>query len=186
MMQNKLLGSVYTAILLLTACSQISSLPTPVNKDVCPVQASVSTPGDLDLARSALITYFDSLYKGDYQMAANCYGGSYYPLQSLFPEVDPQNHIALFKTACEGPDYDFYCWKLKDIVGQEQISPGRFLFTSRFEDDNGNLLTGGDNKTPVPCLPPENCPRSQFAYTVLKVEDEFLVQELPVCAGCWP
>lgn len=182
-MQGKLFGSICTVILLLTACSQTSSLSTPIDTNISPDQAIVSTPSDLDLARSALITFFDSLYRGDYQTAANYYGGSYYALQPLFPNVDPQDHATLFKTACEGSDYAFYCWKLKDIVGQEQISPGRYLFTVRFEDDNGNLLTGGDNKTPVPCLPPENCPRSQYAYTVLKVEDEFLVQELSVCAG---
>ncbi len=185
-MQDKLFGLLCTAILLLTACSQTSTLPTPIDTNIPPDQASVSTPSDLDLARSALITFFDSLYRGDYQTAANSYGGSYYALQSLFPNVDPQDHATLFKTACEGSGYSFYCWKLKDFVRQEQISPGRYLFTVRFEDDNGNLLNGGDNKTPVPCLPPENCPRTQYAYTVSKVMDEFLVQELPVCAGCWP
>ena len=177
-MQAKLLGSICTAMFLLTACSKTSSLPQ--------VQTSISTPSDLDLARSALITFFDSLSRGNYQAAANDYGGSYYALQALYPGVAPQDHAALFKTACEGSEYAFYCWKLKYIVQQEQISPGRYLFIARFEDDSGKLLTGGDNKTPVPCLPAEECPRSQYTYTVLKVEDEFLVQELPVCAGCWP
>jgi hypothetical protein len=185
-MQTKRIGLICTAILLLIACSQTSSLSTPVDTNISPVQAGVSTPSDVDLARSALITFFDSLYTRNYQTATKYYGGSYYALQSLFPTVDPQDHATLFETACEGPDYAFYCWKLKDIVGQEQTSPGRYLFTVRFEDESGTLLTGGDNKTPVPCLPFEECPRSQYAYTVLKVEDGFLVQELPVCAGCWP
>ncbi len=130
--------------------------------------------------------FFDSLYRADYQTAANYYGGSYYALQSLYPDIDPQDQATLFKRACEGSEYAFYCWEIRDFVGQEQVSPGKYLFTVRFEDDNGNLLTGGDNKTPTPCLPPENCPRSQYVYTVLKDEGEFLVQELPVCAGCWP
>ena len=185
-MQVKPVGSICTAILLLTACSKPSSLPAPSDGEVPQVQTSVSTPSDLDLARSALITFFDSLYRDDYQTATNYYGGLYNALQSLYPDVDPQDHATLFKTACEGSEYAFYCWKLKDIIKQEQISPGRYLFTVRFEDDSGNLLTAGDNKTPVPCLPTEECPRSQFAYTILKVEDEFLVQELPVCTGCWP
>lgn len=185
-MQSKLIGLLCTVILLLTACSKTSAPSAPGDKPASQVQTSVSPPGDLTLARSALITFFDSLYTGDYPTAAKYYGGSYYALQSLYPAVDPQDQADLFKTACEGSEYAFYCWKLKDIVGQEQISPGRYIFTVRFEDGSGTLLTGGDNKTPVPCLPPEECPRSQYTYTILKVEDEFLVQELPVCAGCWP
>jgi hypothetical protein len=133
-----------------------------------------------------LTAFFDSLYTGNYQTATQYYGGSYYALQSLYPAVDPEDEARLFKTACEGSEYAFYCWKLKDIVEQKQPSPDRYLFTVRFEDDSGTLLTGGDNKTPVPCLPGEECPRSQYTYTVLKVDGEFLVQELPVCAGCWP
>ena len=185
-MQSKRIGLICIAILLLTACSKTSVLSAPGDKESPPVQTSVSPSSDLNLARSALVTFFDSLYTGNYQTVTKYYGGSYYDLQSLYPAVDPQDHAALFKTACEGSGYAFYCWKLKDIVQQEQISPGRYLFTVRFEDDRGTPLTGGDNKTPVPCLPPEECPRSQYTYTILKVEDEFLVQELPVCAGCWP
>jgi hypothetical protein len=181
-MQSKRIGLVCIALLLLTACSQTSSLSTAVSPD----QTSVATSSDLDLARSALITFFDSLYMGNYQTAVKLYGGSYYALQSLFPNVDPQDHATLFQTACEGSAYAFSCWKLKDIVEQKQILPDRYLFTVRFEDERGNLLTGGDNQTPVPCLPTENCPRAEYAYTILKVEDEFVVQELPVCAGCWP
>ena len=174
-MQARLFGSICTAMLFLAACSKTPS-----------AQPVISPSSDLDLARGALITFFDSLYSGNYQTAAKYYGGSYYPLQSLYPEVTPQDRAALFKTACEGSAYAFYCWKLKDIAGQEQISLDRYLFTVRFEDDSGTLLTGGDNKTPVPCLPTEECPRSQYTYTILQVEDEVLVQELPVCAGCWP
>lgn len=185
-MQSKRIGLICTVILLLTACSKTSALPAPGDKEASQVQTSVSPSSDLTLARSALIMFFDCLYTGNYKTAVNYYGGSYYALQSLFPNVDPQDHAALFKTACEGSEYAISCWRLKDIAGQVQISPGRYLFTVRFEDDGGTLLTGGDNKTPVPCLPEEECPRSQYNYTVLKVEDEFLVQELPVCAGCWP
>ncbi len=185
-MQTKLISLICIVLLLLTACSRTSSSSSPIDTHIPPDQASVSTPSDLDSARQALITFFNSLNTGYYQIAANYYGGSYYALQSLFPNIDLQDHAALFQMACEGSDYPFYCWKLKDIVGQEQISPGRYLFTVRFEDDDGNLLTGGDNKTPVPCLPPETCPRSQYTYTVLKLETEYLVQELPVCTRCWP
>jgi hypothetical protein len=174
-MQAKLFGSICTAMLFLAACSKTSS-----------VQPVSSPSSDLDLARSALITFFDSLSTGNYQTAAKYYGGSYYALQSLYPDVPAQDHAALFKAACQGSVYAFYCWKLKDVFQQEQISPDRYLFMVSFEDDSGNLLTGGDNKTPVPCLPTEECPRSQYTYTISKVEDEFLVQELPVCAGCWP
>lgn len=185
-MQSKRIGLLCTAILLLAACSKTSALSAPGDKEASAVQTHVSPPGDLTLARSALIMFFDSLYTGNYQAAAKYYGGSYYALQSLYPAVDPQDQAALFKAACEGSEYAFYCWKLKDIVQQEQSSPGRYIFTVRFEADGGTLLTGGDNKTPVPCLPAEDCPRSQYVYTVFKVEDDFLVQELPVCAGCWP
>ena len=180
-MQNKLFGSICAAILLLTACAS-----APSDKEAPQIQTSVSTANTAKVAQSTLIAFFDSLYTGDYETATNYYGGSYHALQSLYPDVDPQDYAALFKTACEGSKYVFYCWKLKDIVKQEQVSPSRYLFTVRFEDDSGNLLTGGDNMTPVPCLPPENCPRSQYVYTVLKIEGEFLVQELPVCSSCWP
>lgn len=185
-MQSRLFGSICAFSLLLTACGTTSSVPTPTDNSTPQTQVEVPTPSNVDMARAALTMFFGSLYRGEYQTAASYYGGSYYGLRSLYPDVDSQDHAALLKSACEGSRYHFYCWKLKDVVEQRQISPGKYVLIVRFEDENGNLLTGGDNRTPVPCLPSEDCPRSQYVYTVLKVEDDFLVQELPVCVGCWP
>ncbi|MCL5994469.1 MAG: hypothetical protein M1546_00245 [Chloroflexi bacterium] len=187
MLHSKLLRSICLIGLLLTACSAVPPpVSTPADNATSHNPVQTPTRTDLDLAGDALTMFFDALSKGDYSTAVKYYGGSYTALQSMYPKVDPQDRAALFKSACEGSVYRFYCWKAKDIVEQKQVSLGRYLFTVRFEDEQGHLLTGGDNRTAVPCLPPETCPRSQYVYTVQKAEGDFLVQELPVCAGCWP
>lgn len=171
--------------LILTACRTHS----PASTRTPPAQAGIPTATEVDRARLALSEFFDALSRHEYQTAATYYGGSYHELQRFYKDVDPQDRAALFKSACERPATSpcrFYCWKIKDIVGQGQTAAGDYYFTVRFEDKDGNLLTGGDNLTPAPCGPPEECPRSKYTYTMAKVADRYLVRTLPVSTGCFP
>ncbi len=106
----------------------------------------------------------------------------------LYPEVDPEDAEALLTKACAADERfgcRFYCWKVKEVVSRSQLSPDEFAFAVRFEDDEGNLLIGGDNVTPRVCDPP-GCTHSEYDYVVKKIAGEFYVTGIPVFSGCWP
>jgi hypothetical protein len=106
----------------------------------------------------------------------------------LYPEIDPEDPEALLAKAYTDDERlrcRFYCWRIKDVVDRARISLEEFAFTVRFEDQEGNLLTGGDNVTPRPCNPP-GCPQSEYTYVVKQIEEKFIVDGIPVFSGCWP
>jgi hypothetical protein len=141
----------------------------------------------LAAAEQALIAFFDALSRNDYGTAA-LYHRVPNPLIYLYPDIDPENAEALLMRACNDEERlgcRFYYWKIKDIVDRNQGFPDEFFITVRFEDDEGNLLIGGDNVTPRVCDPP-GCAHSEYAYTVVKRENRYLVAGLPVFSGCWP
>lgn len=174
-------------LILITACG--SAMPTSLiaQQAAGEGQVSDSTSGDVDVARRTLILFFEALWRGDYQTAAQVYW-SPNPLQLIYKDVEPEDGEALLEKACESAVHAgcrFYCWRIKDVVGQSKVSSHSFVFTVRFEDPEGNLLSGGDNVTPGVCAPPD-CPRTQFAYTVRKEGEAFYVEGVPVFSGCWP
>ena len=135
-------------------------------------QAATAT-ADLAQARAALITYFSLLHAGRYADAINYYGGSYDILSSTNPEIDPNDRVALIKYGC----ILLMCLEVRTIVQAEIASPTEFKFVVEFKNEDGSLFVRG------PCcgasetdMPPE----SQFAVLVIKVDDRFLVQQLPV------
>jgi hypothetical protein len=173
-------------LVLLVSCARA----TPTQRldgvvETLPLDASLE-PGDMEQAHGALVAYFEALYRGDYQTAANYYGGSYYNLRWMYPDVDPDDRAALLASACLADSrYAFRCWRVKDVLEAQYDPPDTYALTVRFADEQGNLLTGGDNRTATPCQPPD-CPRTKYLYTVVKTGGEFRVMQLLVCLGCWP
>jgi hypothetical protein len=145
------------------------------------------TADDLDSAEQILISFFDALAQDDYREAAE-YHMVPNPLMFLYRDIDPENAEDLLERACDDNDRAgcvFYCWKIKDIVRRSQASSDEFYFTVRFEDEDGNLLVGGDNVTPRVCDPP-GCRHSEYSYVVRKHESRYYVDGIPVFSGCWP
>ena len=69
------------------------------------------------------------------------------------------------------------CLSIRTIVCEEEVSPTEFRFTVEFTNYDGSLFVLG------PCCgatETEMPPQTQFVYTVKRVEDRFLVQDLPV------
>jgi heat shock protein HslJ len=132
-------------------------------------------PAHLMQAREALQTFFSLLHDQRYSEAVQYYGGDYETLREWNPTVLGDDHAKLFQNGCS--QNGLQCLVIKTVLQEEEISTGQYLFTVEFAQDDGSLFTRG------PCCgvtETEMPPVSQFAYTVRKVNGQFLVQELPV------
>ena len=140
----------------------------------------VNDPGALEQAAAeALSEYFDSLFTGNYNRAAELYGGSYEVLADMNPEVNPDDTAAartLLEQACTVNG--FVCLRLASYGVSAHPFPGAFTFQVQFEDENGQVYTR------LPCCEtpmPGEVVRSEFGYTVVKdPEGRFRVMELPI------
>jgi len=134
--------------------------------------ATVST--DIESARRALMLFFQYLHDGNYEKAADYYGGSYEQLSQMNPDISSQDGIALLENGCT--INGFQCKLVREVIDEEQISVQEFKFTVEFKNDDDSLFTLG------PCCgasPTEQPPKSQFEYTVIKDGESYLIQELP-------
>ncbi len=143
------------------------------------VAACVPTPSptanELDNAREALTSYFSLLHEGRYTEAIDYYGGDYEILRGWNPDADGDDYVTLFTLGCTANG--LICLPVGNIVTEEQVSPTEFGFTVEFVNDDGTQFVRG------PCCgatEEEMPPQSEFTYTVKKIDDKFLVQELPV------
>lgn len=68
------------------------------------------------------------------------------------------------------------CLRIGTIVREEEVSPTEFRFAVEFMNDDGTPFMLG------PCwgTEEEEPPQTEFCFTVKKVDDSFLVQDLPV------
>ncbi len=126
-------------------------------------------------AYRTLIDFFDRLHAGDYEQAAELYGGSYETLIYWNPTIPAEDHLALWKNGCE--INGMVCLKVHQAILQEQSAPGEFQFIVEFENEDGTRFTLG------PCCgasETEMPPKWEFPYTVKRVGDQFLVMDLPV------
>jgi hypothetical protein len=134
---------------------------------------AAAAAADLQRAREALVTYFSLLHAGRYADAINYYGGSYDILSSTNPEIDPNDHVVLIRYGC----ILLMCLEVRTIVQAEMASPTEFKFVVEFKNEDGSLFVRGPccgaSETDMP-------PQSQFTYLVIKVDNRFLVQGLPV------
>jgi Tol biopolymer transport system component len=130
---------------------------------------------DLDSARQALMAYFSLLHERRYSEAISYYGGTYDILRDWNPTVAQDDYATLFKNGCTMNGLK--CLSIRTIVRGEKVSPIESRFTVEFTNDDGSLFVLG------PCCGAtevEMSPKTQFVYTVKRVKDRFLVQDLPV------
>lgn len=144
------------AVLLVTACA-----PIP-NRDA----------GD---AEQALVDFFDHLQQGDYQIAAELYGGIYEMLVGYNLDIDPNDHPALWERGCTVNGLQ--CLPIQKATLQEQ-NDDQFVFLVEFRNPDGSTFVFG------PCCgasETEMSPVSEFEYVVIKTDDdEYLVLTPPV------
>jgi hypothetical protein len=141
-----------------------------------PWEAITPTPPtpDVEGARQALIAFFSLLHAQRYGEALHHYGGSYDILRDWNPDVSEDDYATLFQRGCTSNG--LRCLKIRTIVREEQVSPTEFSFVVEFINDDGTLFARGScwgNEEREP-------PQTQFCFTVKKVGDRFLVQDLPV------
>jgi hypothetical protein len=136
--------------------------------------ATTSRPTDAQTARETLILFFSLLHDQRYSDAVNYYdGGTYDTLRDWNPGVD--DFATMFKSACTFSGLQ--CLKIRAILREEQATPTEFRFTVQFTTDDGTLFKRG------PCCgatETEMPTQTEFPYTVKKVDNRFLVQEMPV------
>ncbi len=129
--------------------------------------AIISNDTNIEAAREALMDYFVALEDGRYQDALEYYGGSFDILHNWFPIIDPDDHVALFAEGCKGL---LYCRTIRQVVSEEQLAPTEYRFVVEF--------VGADGGTFVLTVPGFD-PRSEYTYTVIQQNGQWLVQELP-------
>ena len=126
---------------------------------------SESTSTDMERGREALETFFSLLHDQRYDKAVNYYGGSYDVLRDWNPTVAQDDFATLWRNGCT--INGLQCLKIETVVLHEEVSPTEFGFIVEFMNDDGTLFTRGPSET-------------QFEYTVKKVDNKFLVQDLPI------
>jgi hypothetical protein len=138
------------------------------------VPSPMPRPTDADTARETLITFFSLLRDQRYGEAVNYYGGTFDTLRDWNPAV-ADDEAALFKSACTVSGLQ--CLAIQAILREEQVTPTEFRFIVQFTNEDGTLFARGPccgaTETQMPT-------QSQFPFTVKKVNDRFLVQEMPV------
>ena len=123
-----------------------------------------------------LKSYFDALNGGDYEEAANIYGGDFTPLFEYNPDITQDEKAALFASTCELNG--FLCdLHIGEIMQFEKVSDLAIQFTLTLEGSDGSSFELG------PCCgedPASASPQYEFVYTVAWQGGRFQVMELPV------
>lgn len=126
-------------------------------------------------AQEAVEFFYHSLATGDYETAAQLYGGDYSVLQSANPQIAPEDHAALWRNACEINGYQ--CLPVRRILDTEKFSLNEFHLRVEFQDENGDAFVQG------PCCgadEEEMPPRSEFDVHAIESNGQYLVVSLPV------
>jgi len=128
-----------------------------------------------DQAHQALQVFFERLAQGEYEAAAAQYAGSYETLVSFNPDLDPNDHTALWQSGCQVNGLQ--CLTVRTATFKEVNEAGGYIFTVEFNAQDGSLFELGA------CCgeEPTTQPQSQFEYRVVEGGDgQFLVLDLPV------
>lgn len=131
---------------------------------------------EIGLARQSLVEFFSHLEEGNFVAAQELYGGSYEVLIGYNPSLDPDDHTALWRTACTVNG--FQCLDVRTAVFNELTGEGEYIFTVEFSlPDETLFILGpccGATETEMP-------PVSQFEYRVIEDADgNYVVLDLPV------
>lgn len=174
-----------------------AALPSPAGSSLRPAISTLDLASgamNTDQALSEAITlatqqlqdFLNSLFWGEdnqlefhnYERAAKLYGGSYEILQTMNPDVDPDDHLTLLRHACEGNG--FQCLRLREVLsinletGQDGLP--MTIFTVNLMNPDGSVFSLG------PCCgeDPSGDLQTEFIFTVKQVAEEvFKVLDLP-------
>ncbi len=127
-------------------------------------------PLDMGLQQSRVVSdFFNALNKGEYEEAAELYGGSYEALISMNPDLDPNDHAALWKNACEVNG--FQCLSVRQISFRRETKEGEYVFAVTFNAADGSLFVQQAE---------DGLSVSEFEYRVLEGADGvWRVMDLP-------
>lgn len=136
--------------------------------------APTSLPSTAGEAQDALVSFLTLLHTGDYAKAVPLYGGDYEPLLVFNPEIDPNDHVALWAWVCENKLLQ--CLEVRSTTFQQLVGDA-YIFQVEFNNPDGSLFVLGPccgaNETEMP-------PVSQFEFTVTRnSEGQFVVMNTP-------
>ena len=131
--------------------------------------------GKREQAHQALQVFFERLAGGEYEAAVAQYGGNYETLVSFNPDLDPDDHAALWQSGCKVNGLQ--CLTIHAATFTELSDAGEYIFTIEFNAHDGSLFIldaccGGNPTKP---------PQSQFEFRVAEGGDgQFRVVDMPV------
>ena len=133
-----------------------------------------SLPSTISEAQEVLLNFLTLLHTKDYTKAAPLYGGDYEALQVFNPEIDPDDHVALWTWACD--HQLLQCLEVRSTTFQKLVGDS-YVFQVEFNNPDGSLFVLGPccgaNETEMP-------PVSQFEFTVSRTADgKFVVMNTP-------
>lgn len=126
-------------------------------------------------AEQALQDYFAALNAGQYEQADRLFGGTYETLTGWNPDINPDDHTALWEAGCSRNGLQ--CLLVRSFSLKEQAGD-IYFYTVEFTNKDGDLFVRGPccgaDETEMPST-------SQFEVRVQESEDgRFLVLDLPV------
>jgi hypothetical protein len=169
----------------LIACGMGSSVEAD-SAQASEVRAAPIPPGAA-VAAGTVESFFAHLNAGRWAEAAQLYGGDYEILTQWNPDVDPNDHAALWMHGCT--HNGLLCVKVKRVVRVTEVALFHYRFTVEFErpeshDTPGNVLVIDDC-----CMGPKSkadkcCPTTEFDYDVVSTNGgPALVLQKPVWGG---
>ena len=150
-----------------------SCTTSPVN--ATPTQpAPTSLPSTVNEGHDVLVNFLMLLHTKDYAQATPLYGGDYDSLLVFNPEIDPNDHVALWTWVCD--HQLLQCLEVRSSTFQQLVGDS-YIFQVEFNNPDGSLFVLGPccgaNETEMP-------PVSQFEFTVARnPEGKFVVMNTP-------
>lgn len=151
--------------------SLASCTALPINT---PEPTPTTLPSTASEAYDVLVKFLTLLHVQDYEEAAPLYGGEYESLLVFNPEIDPDDHVALWQWVCDNKLLQ--CLEVRSATFLRMIGDS-YIFQVEFNNPDGSLFVLGPccgaNETEMP-------PVSQFEFTVTRNADgKFVVMNTP-------
>jgi hypothetical protein len=139
-----------------------------------PQTTPTSLPSTMGEAQEVLVNFLTLLHTKKYADATPLYGGEYEQLQVFNPEIDPNDHVALWIWACD--HQLLQCLEVRSVTFQQLVGDS-YIFQVEFSNPDGSLFVLG------PCCGADETempPVSQFEYTVARNADHnYVVMNTP-------
>jgi hypothetical protein len=153
---------------LLASCAAQPIIPAPTKP------SATSLPSTASEACDVLVDFLTLLNRKNYTEAVLLYGGEYEALQVFNPEIDPDDHVALWTWACD--HQLLQCLEVRSATFKE-LRGDTYFFQVEFNNPDGSLFVRGPccgaTETEMPSV-------SQFEFRVSRNTDgKFLVMDTP-------